>query len=103
CGPCRRENPNVVNAYHALKDQGFAVLGVSLDRLGQKEAWLKAVEIDQLDWPQVSDLKFLDNAAAKLYSVRSIPHNFLVDPEGKIVAKNLRGEDLATKIAAYIQ
>lgn len=103
CGPCRRENPNVVKAYHALKDQGFTVLGVSLDRPGQKEAWLKAVEIDQLDWPQVSDLKFWDNAAAKLYSVRSIPQNFLVDPEGKIVAKNLRGEDLATKIAAYIQ
>lgn len=103
CGPCRRENPNVVKAYHALKDKGFTVLGVSLDQPGQKAAWLKAIETDQLEWAQVSDLKFWDNQAAKLYNVRSIPQNFLVDPEGKIVAKNLRGEDLEEKLSQYIQ
>lgn len=102
CGPCRRENPNVVKAYHALKDKGFTVLGVSLDQPGQKAAWLKAIETDQLEWAQVSDLKFWDNQAAKLYNVRSIPQNFLVDPEGKIVAKNLRGEDLEEKLSQYI-
>jgi len=102
CGPCRRENPNVVKAYQALKDRNFTVLGVSLDRPGQKDAWLKAVETDQLEWTQVSDLKFWDNQAAKAYNVRSIPQNFLIDPEGKIVAKNLRGEDLEAKIAEYI-
>ncbi|MGO1596379.1 MAG: redoxin domain-containing protein [Sphingobacterium sp.] len=102
CGPCRRENPNVVKAYQALKDQNFTVLGVSLDRPGQKAAWLKAIKTDQLTWPQVSDLKFWDNQAAKAYNVRSIPQNFLIDPEGKIIAKNLRGEDLESKIAEYM-
>ena len=92
CGPCRSENPNVVAAYNQYKDKNFTVLGVSLDR--EKGAWLKAIETDKLAWTQVSDLQFWNNAAAALYRVRGIPYNFLVDPNGKIVAKNLRGEEL---------
>ncbi|MBB6271169.1 peroxiredoxin [Pedobacter cryoconitis] len=99
CGPCRKENPNVVVAYNKYKNKGFTVLGVSLDQPGKKEAWLKAIADDQLSWTQVSDLKFWDNAVAKLYGVRSIPANFLIDPSGKIIAKGLREEDLQNKLA----
>jgi len=98
CGPCRQENPNVVAAYNKFKDKNFTVLGVSLDRPNGKEAWLKAINDDSLTWTHVSDLQFWDNAAAKLYGVRGIPANFLLDPQGKIVAKNLRGEDLHSKL-----
>lgn len=98
CGPCRRENPNVVKAYQAYKDKNFTILGVSLDDEKGKDAWLKAIEKDQLVWDQVSDLKGWNNEAAKLYLVRSIPQNFLLDPDGKIIAHNLRGEDLAKKL-----
>lgn len=103
CGPCRQENPHVVAAYQALKDKKFTVLGVSLDRPGQKEAWLKAIADDKLEWTHVSDLQFWDNTVARLYNVRSIPQNFLLDPNGVIVAKNLRGEDLISKIQQYLQ
>lgn len=96
CGPCRQENPNVVSAYNNFKDKGFDILGVSLDR--EKEAWLKAIEDDQLSWTHVSDLKYWQNEAAQLYGVQSIPHSVLLDPEGKIVAKNLRGKDLHDKL-----
>jgi peroxiredoxin len=99
CGPCRQENPNVVAAYNKYKDKNFTVLGVSLDRPGQKEAWLKAVKDDGLTWTHVSDLKFWDNEVSKMYGVQSIPFNFLVDPTGKIIAKNIRGEELQTKLA----
>ena len=92
CAPCRDENPNLVAAYHAFKDKNFTVLGVSLDRETAREAWLKAIESDKLEWTQVSDLKFWQNEAAVLYGVRSIPQNYLLDPSGKIIAKNLRGE-----------
>jgi len=102
CGPCRVENPNVVAAYQALKDKDFTVLGVSLDQPGKKESWLKAIADDHLTWEQVSDLKFWDNEVAKLYNVRSIPQNLLIDPHGIIVAKNLRGEDLTSKIESFI-
>ncbi|PST84780.1 hypothetical protein C7T94_01245 [Pedobacter yulinensis] len=102
CGPCRQENPNVVAAYNKYKDKGFTVLGVSLDRPGQKEAWLKAVADDKLSWTQVSDLKFWDNAVAKQYGIRSIPANFLIDPSGKIVAKGLREEALHSKLAELL-
>lgn len=102
CGPCRQENPNVVQAYHSLKDKNFTVLGVSLDRPGKKEDWLKAIADDQLEWEQVSDLKFWENEAAAIYNVRSIPQNFLLDPSGKIIAKNLRGEDLMEKLKKFI-
>jgi peroxiredoxin len=99
CGPCRGENPNVVAAYNQYKDKGFTVLGVSLDQPGQKEAWLKAIQKDQLTWQQVSDLKGWNNTAAQKYGVRSIPANFLIDPAGKIVARDLRGKELLDKLA----
>jgi peroxiredoxin len=99
CGPCRQENPNVVAAYSKYKDKGFAILGVSLDNPGKKEAWLKAIADDKLAWTQVSDLKGWDNIVALQYGVRSIPANFLVDPDGKIIARDLRSETLNTKLA----
>ena len=99
CGPCRQENPNVVKAYTAYKDKGFTVLGVSLDRENGREAWLKAIEKDGLAWYQVSDLKFWQNDVAKNYGVQSIPQNFLLDPNGKIVAVNLRGEKLQATLS----
>jgi peroxiredoxin len=98
CGPCRAENPNVVKAFNTYKDKGFTVLGVSLDRPGKKEDWLKAIHDDGLAWTQVSDLKFWDNAAARLYDVKAIPTNFLVDRQGNIVARNVRGEALETTL-----
>jgi len=103
CGPCRQENPNVVKAWQTYKDKNFTVLGVSLDRPNAKDRWLKAIHDDQLTWTQVSDLKFWDNAVAKLYGIRSIPQNFLIDPQGKIIAKNLRGEELMAKLAEVMR
>jgi len=94
CGPCRAENPILVKAFNAFKDKNFTVVGVSLDYPGKKDAWLGAIKQDGLIWTQLSDLKGWDNAASKIYSVRSIPANFLIDPSGKIVGKNLRGEEL---------
>ncbi|MCD0489230.1 AhpC/TSA family protein [Pedobacter sp. MC2016-14] len=102
CGPCRAENPSVVRAYNEYKDKNFTVLGVSLDQPGKKDAWLAAIEKDGLTWTQVSDLQFWNNAVAKQYGVRSIPQNYLVDPAGKIVAKNLRGEALDKKLAELL-
>ncbi|WP_224746555.1 TlpA disulfide reductase family protein [Mucilaginibacter rigui] len=99
CGPCRRENPNVVKAYNAYKNKNFTILGVSLDRPNAKEAWLKAIHKDGLTWTQVSDLQFWKSKAADLYAVRGIPQNFLLDPNGKIIGKNLRGDDLDDKLA----
>lgn len=98
CGPCRQENPNVVVAYNKFKDKGFTVLGVSLDRPGQKEAWLKAIHADKLTWTHVSDLQFWNNEVAKMYGIQSIPANFLIDPTGKIVARDLREAELQTKL-----
>lgn len=98
CGPCRQENPNVVAAYNKFKDKGFTVLGVSLDRPGKKDAWLKAIADDKLAWTQVSDLKFWDNEVAKMYGIQSIPANFLIDPSGKIIAKGLREQALQDKL-----
>jgi len=99
CGPCRGENPNVVKAYNKYKDRNFTVLGVSLDGESSKAAWLKAIDKDGLVWTQVSDLKGWDNEAARLYDVKAIPQNFLIDPNGVIVGKNLRGEELDKKLA----
>ncbi len=96
CGPCRQENPNLVSAYKAYKEKGFNVLGVSLDR--SKDPWLKAIKDDELTWTQVSDLKFWKNEVAEQYGIVSIPQNFLIDPAGKIIAKNLRGEALEAKL-----
>ncbi len=96
CGPCRRENPNVVRLYQKYHDQGFEVYGVSLDKDRQK--WLQAIKDDKLIWTQVSDLKYWSSDAAKLYGVKSIPSTFLIDKEGKIIAKNLRGSALDKKL-----
>ncbi len=92
CGPCRRENPNVVKAYEEYNDKGFDVFAVSLD--SKKDGWLAAIEKDSLVWTNVSDLLLWDSEPAKLYGVRAIPSNFLIDENGVIVAKNLKGEDL---------
>ncbi|MFD1771302.1 redoxin domain-containing protein [Sphingobacterium suaedae] len=104
CGPCRHENPNVVAAFNKFKDKNFTVLGVSLDRPGKKEDWLKAIEDDQLgQWPHVSDLQFWNSPVVELYSIRGIPQNYLIDPQGKIVASNLRGEALEQKLQEVLK
>ena len=100
CGPCRAEMPTVVQAYTDYHDKGFEVVGVSLDN--DKEAWLKAIKDLNMPWPQMSDLKGWESAGAALYNVRSIPANVLVDQQGKIVAKDLRGEDLLNKMAELL-
>lgn len=92
CGPCREENPAVVKAYEKFKDKNFTILGISLDQ--DKQRWLNAIKADNLAWTQVSDLKYWNNEVAQQYRVQSIPQNFLVDPKGMIVAKNLRGKAL---------
>jgi len=92
CGPCRRENPNVVSNYNRFKSKGFGVVGVSMD--SDKAKWQKAIADDQLAWPHLSALKAWKNEAAELYSVSSIPSNLLVDKTGKIIARNLREEKL---------
>jgi thiol-disulfide isomerase/thioredoxin len=97
CGPCRRENPNVVKTYAAYKDKGFEIYGVSLDQ--DREAWLKAIEKDQLVWKHVSDLKYWSSAGAQAYQVNSIPQTFLLDKEGRILAKGLRGAALDQYLA----
>jgi peroxiredoxin len=98
CGPCRAENPNVVNAFNKYKDKNFTVLGVSLDQPDAKDKWMEAIHKDGLTWTQVSDLKFWQNDVAVQYGIRAIPQNFLIDPSGKIIAKNVRGEDLLNKL-----
>ena len=98
CGPCRNENPNVVENFNKFKTKNFTILGVSLDRPGQKENWVRAINEDGLTWSHVSDLQWWNNAVAKLYHIQGIPQNILVDPQGKIVAKNLRGPALEAKL-----
>jgi len=100
CKPCRMENPNVLAAYERFKNKNFAVLGVSLDRA--RDAWIKAIQDDRLTWSQVSDLKFWNNAVAMQYRIQQIPQNFLIDPNGKIVGKNLRGADLDSRLCALL-
>jgi len=100
CGPCREENPTVVKAWSKYKNRSFDVLSVSLDQVGKRDAWLRAIHEDQLTWQHVSNLKFWDDDVARLYMIRSIPQNFLIDPKGKIVAVNLRGEELLKKLTA---
>jgi peroxiredoxin len=103
CGPCRRDNPNVVRVYNQYKDKGFDVLGVSLDQPNAKEKWLKAIHDDNLTWTHVSDLKFWDNDVAKLYGVRAIPFNLLLDKNGNIIGRNLHGEELEQKLVEVFQ
>ena len=100
CKPCRLENPNVVKTFNKFREKNFTVLGVSLDQ--QKEPWVKAIDADKLTWTHVSDLQFWNNAVAQLYHVQSIPQNLLIDPAGKIVAKDLRGEDLEKKLCELL-
>ena len=98
CGPCRRENPNVVQAFNQFKNKNFTILGVSLDRPGQKDAWINAIKEDNLTWTHISDLKFWQSEVVPVYQVGSIPFNVLVDPDGKVVAENLRGNALEQKL-----
>lgn len=100
CGPCRQENPNVVRVYNKYKDKGFTVFGVSLDR--KKEDWLQAIEQDKLTWTHVSDLKFWQSEAAKTYNITAIPFSLLLDPNGIIIDKNLRGPALEKRIAELL-
>lgn len=101
CVPCRKENPNLIKLYQTYKDSNFTILGVSLDDASGKSDWLEAIRTDGLTWPQVSDLK-AENFAAKLYGVTAVPQSFLVDPSGRIVAKNLKGVELAAKLAEIL-
>ena len=101
CGPCRGENPNVVEVYKEYHEKGFDILGVSLDM--KKENWIKAIEDDGLIWHNVSDLKYWNNEAAQDYAISSIPSNLLIDENGIIIAKNLRGEDLRKKVEEILQ
>jgi peroxiredoxin len=96
CGPCRRDNPNLVKAYRQFNPKGFEIFAVSLDH--SKENWIGAIEKDSLSWVHVSDLKFWDSEPAKLYGIRNIPSNVLIDPQGNIIARNIKGTDLAAKL-----
>lgn len=102
CGPCRADNPNMVRLFNKYKTRNFTILGVSLDRPGAKNDWLAAIKNDGLVWTQVSDLSFWANSAAQLYSVSAIPSNFLIDPAGKIIARDLRGIELENKLAEVL-
>lgn len=101
CPPCRAENPNVVAAYKQYKDRNFTVLGVSLDK--EREPWLKAIASDSLSWTHVSDLKYWDSMVVPLYNIEGIPFNVLVDPNGKIIAQSLRGEELQQKLEQVLK
>lgn len=103
CGPCRKENPNVVAAYEQFKDKNFTIVGVSLDNPNGRSFWLQAIQDDKLAWSQLSDLKGWKNEAAQLYGVQGIPANFLIGPDGKIVAKHLRGEELKKRLSQLLQ
>lgn len=101
CGPCRMENPNVLKAYNAYKDKNFDVVAISLD--DKKEAWLKAIKEDGMPWVHVSDLQGFDSPVAKEYGIEAIPQNFLLDPSGKIIAKQLRGDQLINKLTEILK
>ena len=101
CGPCRKEMPNVIKIYSKFKNKGFEIYGVSLDQ--DKEKWMEAITKDGINWPQVSDLKYWDNLAARIYNVQGIPYTVLIDKDGKIIAKNLRGQELEKKIAEVLK
>jgi peroxiredoxin len=101
CQPCRRENPNVVAAFNKFKGKNFTILGVSLDN--DKDKWMEAIEDDELTWAHASDLKGWESIAARTYGIESIPSNFLLDPQGKIIARDLKGEDLEAKLAEVLK
>ena len=101
CGPCRRENPNVVAAYNKYQSKNFTILGISMDT--DKNKWQQAILADGLPWTHVSDLKGWQNAVGQMFQVGSIPANFLLDPTGKIISTNLRGEDLERKLEEVLK
>lgn len=101
CGPCRTESPNLVKAYEKYKAKNFEILGVSLDQ--NKEKWLKAINDDHYTWTQAGDMKGWENAAARVYGIQGIPFNVLLDPDGVIIARNLRGEALEKKLAEVLK
>ncbi|GAB2792726.1 peroxiredoxin [Hymenobacter luteus] len=103
CGPCRAENPNLMKAYHTFKGKNFDVLGVSLDEARDRAKWVKAIQDDQLPWTQVADLKGWQGQAARAYFIQAIPQNFLVDPTGRIIAMNLRGDALPEALARLVK
>lgn len=102
CKPCRMENPNIVSVYQDYKDKGFTVLGVSLDKPNQKNRWLKAIEDDNLTWNHVSNLQYWSDPVARMYGINSIPAAFLLDENGKIIAKDLRGNALRAKVSELL-
>lgn len=106
CGPCRRENPNVVRVYEKYHEKGLEIISISLDGTGRqqdpKAAWLKAIEDDKMDWHHVSSLQYFNDPVAKLYSINSIPATFILDADGRIVAKKLRGQALEDQIASML-
>lgn len=102
CTPCRAENPNLLAAYNRYKEKNFTILGVSLDEEKGRRAWLHAVNQDGMPWTQVSELKGFESKAAVLYGIKAIPSNFLIDPQGKIVGRNLRGEELQAALAKLL-
>ncbi|MBS1567781.1 MAG: TlpA family protein disulfide reductase, partial [Bacteroidetes bacterium] len=101
CGPCRHENPNVVKAWNAFRGKNFAILGVSLD--SQRAPWLKAIKDDQLDWTHVSDLRMWSSAAVETFGFDGIPYNVLIDPQGKVIAEGLRGDELEAKLREVLK
>lgn len=103
CVPCRRENPNVVKLYNEFKDKGFQIIGVSLDNPGEDQKWKDAIAADKLTWPQISNLQGWADPIAKTYNITGIPATFLVDANGIIIAKDLRGEELRAKVAELLK
>lgn len=103
CRPCRIENPNIVKVYNKYHEQGFNIIGISLDREDQRDRWLQAIEQDNLTWPQISNLQFWEEPIAQLYGVRAIPAAFILDENGVIVATNLRGDDLENKVKELLE
>jgi peroxiredoxin len=101
CSPCRQENPNVVRAYQEFKNKNFTILGVSLDK--EKDPWIEAIRQDKLEWTQVSDLKYWNSKAVELFKFEGIPFNLLIDPEGKVIAQELRGTDLENKLKEVLK
>ncbi|WP_256007515.1 TlpA disulfide reductase family protein [Pedobacter deserti] len=101
CLPCREENPHLVKAFNTYRNKGFTILGVSLDK--NKASWLKAIQVDQLHWTQVSDLKYWDNEVAKKFDIRFVPQNILLDPSGRVVGRNLHGDELDKALAGIFK
>lgn len=100
CQPCRKENPDLVKIYDRFKNQNFEIVGIALDK--KKDRWLNAVKSDGLEWPQLSDLKYFDSEIIELYGIVNVPTTLLLDPEGKIIAKNLHASDLEKKLSELL-